>query len=781
MTPDMILVLSILLGAVILFVTGLIRMDVTALLVLLALALTGLADTGQALAGFGNPAVIAVLAMYVLSTGLTRTGISSMIGRWLLKFARKSEKRLIALLMTTTALLSSFMNNIGVAAMFLPVTLEISRRTRQAPSRLLLPMSYGCLIGGLILLIGTSSNLVVRDIMRTSGYTPLGIFDFAPGGLVVLVLSVLYMVFIGRRFLPERRTPQMLSADDDNGADSAHYGLEERLALLIVPADSPLAGKTLIESRIGRALGLNILSIQRADGNRLSAEPHTVIENNDRLLVLGRLEHIDKLSRNPMFTIETDMPALERLLTCSSGLAEFEITPDSDFAGKTLAETELRRDYDANVLAIRRGDILYHNNLQVMLLQPDDVLLIHAPDEKLENLKSQPGYQWITSREVGNYGLENRLLSIRIPEDSSLIGRTLTETRLGAAFGLTVLRVKHADEDWSQPHPSMLLQTGDLLVVSGHPLDIEVLRSLQSLTVERRVPEQLQELTSGPVQIVEVMLSPYTTLAGKNLREINFREKYGVSVLAIWRGQRAYRSALAEQPLQYGDALLCYGPQERLRAMAREREFVVLKMDMQETPRLKKAPLAGAIMLSVIVSVIAFDLPIAIAALAGCVAMTLGRVLNMDEVYQSIQWRTIFIIAGMLPLGTAMQQTGTTDLLAGLVVQTLGQHGLPAVFLGLLLFTLIVAQFMPTAAVAVIMTPIALNTTHSLGITPQAFVLGIAYVLAAPFISPFAHPANLLIMSPGGYRFSDYIKHGLPVSLIVIAVSILLLPIFFPY
>lgn len=780
MTPEIIIVLSILLGAVMLFVTGLIRMDLTALLVLLALAFTGLVDTTQALAGFGNPAVITVLAMYILSAGLTRTGISSVIGAQLLKLARKSERRLMALLMTVTALLSTFMNITGIATMFLPITLELARRTKQPASRLLLPMSYGCLLGGFLLLIGTTSNLVVRDIMRQAGYTPLGMFDFTPGGMVILLVSVLYMTFIGRRFLPARQTPQVLSADDAHEASAAHYALEERLAMLVVPQDSPLAGKTLIESRIGRALDLNILSIQRADGRRLPAEPHAVIEGGDRLLVLGRLERIDEISRKPMFDIESGIPAL-KLLTGSSGLAEFEISPDSPFAGTTLAAAELRRDYAVNILAIRRGDVIYRSNLQDMLLHPGDILLMHAPDEKLETLKSLPGYRWITSRDIGSYGLDERLLCISIPQQSSLIDRSLAETRLGAAFGLTVLRIKHADAAWSQPHPSLQLQAEDLLVVSGRPADIEVLRGLQSLTVELHVQGHLQELTGGPVQIVEVMLSPYTTLSGKSLRSLNFREKYGVSVLAIWRGQRAHRSGLAEIPLQYGDALLCYGPQEKLKTMAIERDFVVLNMAMQDPPRLKKAPLAAAIMLGVVVAAIALDVPISIAALAGCVLMALCGVLNMNEAYQSIEWQPIFIIAAMLPLGTAMQQTGTTDLLGNFFVQGLGPYGESGIFLGLMAFTLLITQFIPSAAVAVIMTPIALNTAHNLGITPQAYVLGIAYMLAACFISPVAHPANLLVMSPGGYRFSDYVKHGLPFALIVIAVSALLLPVLFPY
>jgi di/tricarboxylate transporter len=779
MTPEIILVLSILALAILLFITGIFRMDITALLVLLALGFSGLVEPAQAVAGFGNSAVITVWAMYILSAGLTRTGIASLIGAQLLKFARKSESRLIATLMTVTALLSSFMNNVGVAAMFVPITLEIARSTKRPPSRLLLPMAYGSLLGGLILLIGTSSNLIVRDVMREAGYTPLGIFDFAPGGLVILLLSVLYMTLVGRHFLPVRQTPQALSADDPG--DSLQYGLDERLAMLILSDDSPLIGKTLIESRIGRALGLNILSIQRKNGRSLTAEPNTVLESGDRLLVLGRLERIDEVSQSPLFSIEEDTPAIKRLISGSVGLAEFCVLEDSPFVSKTLAEIGFRQQHDVNVLAIRKGEMVRRTNLQDITLNPGDFLLVQGPLENIETLWSLPRYRRLALRDIAAYQLDDRLLSIRIPENSSLIGQTLAESRLGAAYGLAVLWIARNDQNWHLPNPSMHLQAGDLLVVGGRPLDIEVIKGLQTLQVERHVEVDFDDLTSGPVQIVEVMLSPQTSLAGKSLREIRFREKFGVSVLAIWRGERSYRSSLGEFPLQYGDALLCYGEQERLKTLARERDFVVLKMDMQEQPRINKAPLAGLIMLSVILVTILFGLPISLAALAGCVLMVLSRALTMDEAYQAIEWRSIFVMAAMLPMGLAMQQSGAASWLGNLVVDVIGHYGPSVILLGLLFFTTIINQFMPSAATAVIMTPIVLNTADKLGIAPQAYVLAMAYIIAASFLSPVAHPANLMVMSPGGYRFSDFIRHGLPIVLIVIFTSVLLLPVIFPY
>jgi len=783
MTPEILIVFIILAGAILLFVSEIIRMDLTALIVLVALYFSGLVEPAQALSGFSNSAVVTIWAMFILSAGLTRTGISSLLGAQVLRLARKGEARLVAALMTITALLSSFMNNAAIAAMFLPITLEISRRTKQAPSRLLLPMAYGSLLGGLILLIGTSSNLVVRDVMREAGYTPLGIFDFAPAGLVILFLSVLYMTLVGRRFLPVRQTPQALSAADqvDDSGVGSQYGLDERLATLVLPEGSPLAGTTLVESRIGRALGLNILGIQRKNGRRAPAEPNAMLEAGDRLLVLGRLERIDEISQKPMFHIENKRLAVEHLLTGNVGLAEFEITPDSAFVGKTLSELGLRKRYDVNVLAIRQGEIVRRTNLQDLSLNAGDLLLIQGTVEQIEQFKDQPGYHRLTMKDAADYHLDERLLSIRVPAGSALIGRTLAETRLGAAYGLAVLRVLRGKQELYMPSPDLPLQAGDLLVVGGRPLDIEVLKGLQSLKVERQAKAELAALENGPIQIVEVMLSPHSGLAGKTLRDLNFREKYGISVLAVWRGERSYRSDLGTFALQQGDALLCYGDQEKLKNLARERDFVVLKMELQEKPRLKKAPLTALIMAAVILSAMFFGVPISIAAIAGCVLMVLSGALSMDEAYQGIDWRAIFVIAAMLPLGIAMQQTGAAALLGGLVVDALGGYGASVILMGLMVLTVLVTQFMPSAAVAVIMTPVALNAAQAMEIAPQAFVLGIAYALAASFLSPVAHPANILVMSPGGYRFSDYIRHGLPIILIVITVSVLLLPILFPY
>jgi di/tricarboxylate transporter len=279
---------------------------------------------------------------------------------------------------------------------------------------------------------------------------------------------------------------------------------------------------------------------------------------------------------------------------------------------------------------------------------------------------------------------------------------------------------------------------------------------------------------------MEVVLSPHTTLVGRTLRDLHFREKYGLHVLAIWRQGRAYRSQLRDMPLQFGDALLLYGPREKLMLLGSEPDFLVLTQEAQEPPRLDKAPVAAIVMAAVLVPVILGWVPISIAAVTGAALMVLTGCLTMDEAYRFIEWRAVFLIAGMLPLGVAMEQTGTAQFVAEGVVSAVGRFGPLAMLAGLYILTTLATQVMPNAAVAVLLAPIALSTATDLGISPFALMMVVAVAASASFLSPVAHPANVLIMGPGGYRFADYIRVGLPLTIVVLVVVLLVLPLFWP-
>jgi di/tricarboxylate transporter len=780
MTYEIALTLSILLFAIILFVTEILRADLVALLVLVLLVITDLVTPEESIAGFSNPAVVTIWAVFILSAGLTRTGLAARLAEHVLRLGGKSESRLLAIIMGSTAAVSAFVVNVGVVAMFLPVTLDIARRTGRTASRLLLPMVYGTTVGGMIVLIGTSSNLVVVDFLRESGVRPPGLFDFAPIGLVILAVSIIYMLLLGRKLLPYRKTPS-IDTIKPNRDYRKEYELQERLALITIPAHNPLIGKSLNESRFGRALGLNILSVMRGEGVRYIPEPELKLEAGDRLLVLGRLDVLDELSGNPVILIEDDAPDSTCLFSENIGLIEFEVNEDSLFKGKTLVELDTRQQLGLTLLALRRGDKVRRTNLRDIVFQPGDRLLFRGKTDRLATLQIEDGFCSPEDCKPDLYNLDERLLYLRIPEGSSLDGSTLKDIRLAKAYGITVLNITSDGEEYLLPGPETKLKANDLLVIEGRPLDIAVLRGHQTLTVDRNPEADLNDLETDTLTVVEVMLSPHTMLNGKTLRQLNFREKFGVSVLAIWRGDRSYRTGLNDMPLQFGDALLCYGNREKFKVLARDDDFVILNLDYREKLLVEKAPLSGLIMAAVLTVVLLGWLPIYIAAIAGALLMIITRCLSVEEAYRSIEWKAVFLIAAMLPLGLAMSRTGAAMLIAGAVINIVGAYGPTAILAGIMTLTLILNQFIPSAVNAVVMTPIAIATATGLGLSPYPFVMGIAYAVAASFMTPVSHPINVLVMSPGGYRFSDYLKNGLPLAIIVLVVSILLLPVVFPY
>jgi di/tricarboxylate transporter len=288
-------------------------------------------------------------------------------------------------------------------------------------------------------------------------------------------------------------------------------------------------------------------------------------------------------------------------------------------------------------------------------------------------------------------------------------------------------------------------------------------------------------LEDDQVGLVEVILSPHSVLSGKTLAEINFREKYGLTVLAIWRKGRAHRSGLRDMRLAFGDALLLYGHRKKLNILGREPDFLVLTETAQEIPREEKAPTALLIMAAVLLPVMLGWLPIYIAVVIGAAVMVMSKCLTMEEAYRFIEWKAVFLIAGMLPLGTALDKTGAARLLAEGVVGFLGPLGPQAVLFGLLAITFLATSIIPTAALVVLMAPIALKTAAGLGISPHALLMGIAMAASSSFTSPISHPANVLVMGPGGYRFADYLKVGIPLTLLILVLLMLVLPIFWPF
>lgn len=779
MTPQIILTLAILAVSTLLFVSERLRVDLIALLVLGSLAIFGLVTPAQALSGFSNPAVVTVWAVFILSAGLARTGVANVIGRQVLRLAGKGEMRLLAMIMLTAAIMSAFMNNVGVAALLLPVVMEIARHTGRSPSRLLMPLASGALLGGLTTLIGTPPNIITTEALRDAGLAPFGLFDFAPVGAIIMLGGIAFTVLIGRRLLPQRDTRQAMGAGND--VDPAEtYALADRLFVLTLPPHTPLQGKTLLESRIGTALGLNVVGIMRNGETQLTLQPHTELRGGDQLLVAGKEERLAALQERPYLAMQDEPVSMESLTSPEVHLAEITLSSDAAIVGQTLQQMDFRGRFGANVLAIRQDDVIRRTDLQDVPLRPGDRLLVQGTEEQVATLHQASDFIFSDALDADIYHLQERLVALDIPSASSLVGQTLLESHLGDAFDLSVLGIVRGGRTRLMPEPSTRLEADDKLLVEGKAEDLAMLRALQGLEIDEETRPSLEALESAQAGMVEVVLSPHTSLAGKTLRQLHFRDKYQLNVLAIWRGGRAYRTNLRDMELRFGDALLLLGPWDRLRLLADTADFIVLAEELQETPRLEKAPLAALLMAGVVVAALTNWLPIAIAAVVGATLMVLTGCLSMEEAYRHIQWRAVFLIAGMLPLGVAMETTGAARFIAELVVGSVGGMGALALLAALFLLTTVASQIMPNAVVAVLMAPIAIKTAADMGLSPHALVMTVAIAASASFLSPVAHPANVLVMGPGGYRFSDYIKVGLPLTLVVFVITMLALPLVWP-
>jgi di/tricarboxylate transporter len=783
MTFEIVLILLVLLAALVLFVTGWVRMDLTALLVLGTLAVTGLLTPAQAFAGFSNPAVITVGGMFVISAALARTGVANLLGRQVLRIAGDREVNVVVVVMATAGVLSAVMNNIGVAAMMLPVVMDIARRIGSPPSKLLMPLALGALMGGLMTLIGTPPNILVSEALREQGLTPFGLLDFTPPGFLILATGIAFVALVGLRLLPSR-DPVGEARQRSDGDLVRAFDLQERLFTLRIPSRSPLAGRMLADSRLGSALGLHVLAVLRSEGPLLAPGPESILRAGDRLLVQGRPDLLLELRGRRHLELEEEPARIsEWLVSADVGLAEAEVAADSPVAGSTLLSLDFRKTFGVIVLALRRQETIRRTHLEEIDLEPGDRLLVQGPPARLTGLEESAGLRNVRpltpNEALGRFQLDERFITFRVAEKSLLVGRTLAETRIGDAAGLTVLGIVRDGTTNLIPDPQERFEAGDVLLVKAHPEDLAVLRGLQKLEIDRDRDPPLKLLESEGVGLMEVVLAPRSSLVGKTPREIGFRDKYGISVVAIWREGRAYRSNLRDMPLRFGDAVLVFGPRERLRRLGSEPDFLVLTEAAQEAPLTHLAPVSVGILAAALIPVLLGVLQIAVAVVLAAVAMVLTRCLKPEEAYRAIEWPAIILIAGMLPLGIAMAETGAASLLAEQVVGTAGALGPRGVLAGLCLMTALGAQVVPSAALVVLMAPVALTTAAEFGLSPHALLMGVA-LSAASLSSPVAHPANVLIMGPGGYRYVDYLRLGIPLTLIVLLLVIWVMPLFFP-
>jgi di/tricarboxylate transporter len=376
------------------------------------------------------------------------------------------------------------------------------------------------------------------------------------------------------------------------------------------------------------------------------------------------------------------------------------------------------------------------------------------------------------------YHVRDYLSEVRIGERSSLVGRTLAETKLGQEFNLNVVQIQRRDERLLVPSHDPQLMTGDILMVQGSSQNI--LKASETLSLEAIHEWKFEELSQGTQAMIEVTLSPGSHMIGKTLKQSDFRAHYGLTVLAIQHHGESITSDLADTPLDFGDALLIQGPEDRIAQLRRDKEFLILESPPIETRRNKKAPLAIIILAGVLIAVSARMLHVSTAMLIGAVLMILTGVLTMDEAYDAIEWKSVFLIAGMLPMGIAMQNSGTALFLAEKIIELVGNWGPEAVMMGIFLMTALTTEVMSNAAATVLVTPIAIDAARNLGANPQTFVMAVVIAAATSFLMPIGHQANVLVFGPGGYKFGDYTRVGVWLNIIIFIVVLIFLPIIWP-
>lgn len=776
---DIALVITILVVALVLFVTEALRMDIVALLVVGALSITGLVTPAEAVAGFSNEAVVTLWAMFIISEGLLRTGVGDLMGRYVLRLAGRNEPALVAVIMLASGGLSAFMNNIGVAVLMLPVVMGLARRARVPPSRLLMPLSFGCLLGGLITQIGTPPNLLVSAALAEQGDYGFGLFDFLPVGGAALAAGVLFFVIFSRRLLPTREAGEFARMRSQRNL-RALYGLRDFMFTVALGPGSALAGRTLAESRIA-ALGLIVIAIER--GRRIIRLParQTELRERDRLLVQGKREYIEELrawqeviARGE--AVAADLPMTEHLRMVQARVAE-----GSPLIQNPVNRQELQLKTRGLAIALRRGTSVRRSGLSRIPLRAGDYVLLQGRVDTADIARRLEEFDEVVELDERTvhklYRPNERVIIVRVPAGSPLVGMEFARSRLAEALEFRLLAINREDQVRFIPDPDEVLRENDRLILQTRNEDLETLRAVQELEVEEEMTPALNLYATDRLATEEVTLAPLSRLGGRTAAEMGFNEKYGLELVAIRRAGETLHTDLQTERLSFGDALLLVGPRNNLRRLARDPSFIEVTPFVPRRPRKRYA---GLIMIGVIAAVLTGWLPISIAALIGATLMVLVRCLSMEDAYRAIDWRAVFLIAGMLPLGTALANTGAARLLAGTTVDLLGVLGPWYVIGGLYLVTALATMLVPTAALVVLMSPVVLSASASLGIAPTTAMMAMAMAASASFTSPISHPANILIMGPGNYRFTDYIRAGAPLTLLVFIVVMLVLPIFWP-
>jgi di/tricarboxylate transporter len=376
------------------------------------------------------------------------------------------------------------------------------------------------------------------------------------------------------------------------------------------------------------------------------------------------------------------------------------------------------------------------------------------------------------------YSLDERLSEVSIPYGSPLAGKTLGTSQIGERLGLSILAIHRSGQPMRlAPEPDQALRVGDTLLVAGRPERVQQLAELGGKVLKTLT--WARGLSTEQVVLLEVILAPRSAAAGRTLKELRFREKYGLSVVALWRGGRPYRTDVGDMRLQFGDALLVHGSRERIAVLQSDPDFLVLA-EPEGPPRARKGWLAAGIVALALLAAALNLLPIAEATMLGALGMVITGCLTMDEAYRAVEWRAIFLIAGMLPASIALAKSGATEWLGQLAVTTLAGWGPLALAGGMFLLATLLTQALSGQVTAVVVAPVAIAAAQQIGADPRAIAMATALGCSMAFLTPTSHPVNVFVMGPGGYRFRDFLRVGIPLALLEFVTVLFMLPLFWP-
>lgn len=584
--------------------TNRLRMDLAALLMavlvgvlqLAGLGMLGPAHTPQnavkAIAGFGQSVIITLIALFIITRGMDKSGITRWIARHVVRISGQNTGKLIALITTITAVLSLFMNNLAAGALVLPGAMEAARRTGIKPGKLLIPVAFGSLLGGSATYF-TTANIIMSDLLLAANppQKPLHFLDFAGAGGLLAITGILFLWAFGERILPDRASNQTQQVVSPTGSE-------------------------------------------------------------------------------------------------------------------------------------------------------------------LETI----------------YQIGERLWDTRIRPGSKLIGCALDASEIGRQYGLTITAVQHGKEIFIQPGETRTLAPGDHLWIIGREDKIMQLTEI-GLGISAAKPEG--NLSKYGVHFAEAILSPRSGFQGLTLKQIDFRKQFNLSIVALKRGTRSYRTDVGDIPLVFGDMLLVAGQRSYIQALHKDPNLITFEASLSDQPVDARHAWQTILIAATAITAAIAGVPVVVSMLAGAVLTLLFGIISMEEAYQSIEWSAIFLIAGMYAVSQAMVQSGMADFLSAQILTVISRFGALGLAAGAYLLSMFLTQFLGSQITAFVIGPITISAALAMGVNPQAIAVTTAIGCSAAFLTPLAHPVNVMVLAPGGYQFSDFFRAGWLISLISFVVVIL--------